>query len=133
MKPVEYANASAEVRAVFDDIMKTRRASDVNNFWKYVANEPRMLAHVWSALKEMMGPGHIDPLTKELIYAAVSMSNNCGYCVASHRAAARTKGATDEMLNELIALVGLAKMTNQLATTYRVPIDAMYQRETEGG
>jgi AhpD family alkylhydroperoxidase len=127
MKPVDYAEASDAVRAVFDDIKATRGVADVNNFWKYLANEPRMLAQVWSALKEMMGPGALDSLTKELIYAAVSITNNCDYCMASHTAAARAKGATDAQINELYAVVGLANMTNRLASAYRVPVDAVFQ------
>src|SRR4051794_23562841 len=101
MKPIEYADASPPVREVYDDILATRKIADVNNFWKYLANEPRMLAHVWSALKDMMGPGALDPLTKELIYIAVSITNNCEYCMASHTAGARAKGANDAMINEV--------------------------------
>lgn len=123
MNPIEYADASAEVRAVYDDIMATRGVKDVNNFWKYMANEPRMLAHLWTSLKDMMGPGALDPLTKELIYVAVSVTNSCDYCMASHGAAARAKGASDAMMNELIAVVGLANMTNRLANAYKVPVD----------
>lgn len=128
MNPVEYADASKEVRAVYDDIMTSRGVKDVNNFWKYLANEPRMLAHVWQSLKDIMGSGALDPLTKELIYAAVSMTNNCDYCIASHSAAARAKGATDEMINEMIAVVGLANMTNRLANAYKVPVDDAFKR-----
>lgn len=128
MNPVEYTDASQEVRAVYDDIMTSRGVKDVNNFWKYLANEPRMLAHVWQSLKDIMGSGALDPLTKELIYAAVSMTNNCDYCIASHSAAARAKGATDEMINEMIAVVGLANMTNRLANAYKVPVDDGFKR-----
>ena len=127
MKPIEVADAGPEARAVLEDIMATRGVTDVNNFWKYLANEPRMLAHVWSSLKEMMGPGALDPLTKELIYVAVSITNNCDYCMASHTAAARAKGATDAQINELIAVVGLANMTNRLANGYRVPVDPQFR------
>lgn len=123
MKPIGYDGASAEIRAVFDDIKATRKIDDVNNFWKYLANEPRMLGHVWASLKQMMGPGALDPLTKELIYVAVSITNNCDYCMASHGASARAKGASEEMINELFAIVGLANMTNRLANAYRVPVD----------
>jgi AhpD family alkylhydroperoxidase len=128
MNPVEYADASKEVRAVYDDIMTSRGVKDVNNFWKYLANEPRMLAHVWQSLKDIMGSGALDPLTKELIYAAVSMTNNCDYCIASHSAAARAKGASDEMINEMIAVVGLANMTNRLANAYKVPVDEAFKQ-----
>ena len=127
MNPIEYADASDEVRAVFDDIKATRGVADVNNFWKYLANEPRMLAHLWTTLKDMMGPGALDPLTKELIYVAVSITNNCDYCMASHGASARAKGASDEMMNELVAIVGLANMTNRLANAYKVPVDDAFR------
>lgn len=127
MKPVEYAGANAEVRGVFDDIKRTRGVADVNNFWKYLANEPRMLAHVWASLKDMMAPGALDPLTKELIYVAVSITNNCEYCIASHTAAAQAKGASDAQLNEVMAVVGLANMTNRLANGYRVPVDEAFK------
>jgi AhpD family alkylhydroperoxidase len=131
MKPIDYRDASPEVRAVFDDIKATRKLEDVNNFWKYLAHEPRMLAHLWASLKDMMGPGALDPLTKELVYIAVSITNNCPYCIASHTAGARGKGATDAMLNELYAVTGLANMTNRLANAYRVPVDEAF-RESQG-
>jgi AhpD family alkylhydroperoxidase len=112
---------------VFDDIKATRKVADVNNFWKYLANEPRMLGHVWASVKEIMGPGVLDPLTKELIYVAVSITNNCQYCMASHGAAARAKGASEAMINELFAVVGLANMTNRLANAYDVPVDEAFK------
>jgi AhpD family alkylhydroperoxidase len=127
MKPVELQQAPAEVKAVFEDIMATRGVSDVNNFWKYLANEPRMLAQTWASLKAIMGPGALDPLTKELVYVAVSITNNCEYCMASHTAAARAKGASDAQINELVAVVALANMTNRLANAYRVPVDAAFK------
>jgi AhpD family alkylhydroperoxidase len=127
MKPINYEEASSTVRAVFDDIKTTRKIEDVNNFWKYLAHEPRMLAHVWASLKEMMGKGALDPLTKEFIYVAVSITNNCEYCIASHMAGARAKGATEEMINELIAVTGLANMTNRLANGYKVPVDEAFK------
>ena len=127
MKPVIIKTAKPEVRAVFEDIMAARGVKDVNNFWKYLANEPRMLKHVWESLKDMMGPGALDPLTKELIYVAVSVTNNCEYCMASHTAAARAKGATEAQLNELYAVVGLANMTNRLANAYKVPVDVAFK------
>jgi AhpD family alkylhydroperoxidase len=123
MNRIDYDEACPEVQAVFNDIKATRNVADVNNFWKYLANEPRMLRHVWASLKEMMGPGHLDPLTKELVYIAVSITNNCDYCLASHTASARAKGASEEMLNELFAVTGLANMTNRLANAYKVPVD----------
>jgi AhpD family alkylhydroperoxidase len=130
MKPIEYDTASPEVRAVYDDIMTTRRSDTINNFWKYLAHEPRMLRHTWQSLKEIMSSGALDPLTKELIYVAVSVTNNCDYCMASHTAAARAKGATEAQINELYAVVGLANMTNRLANAYRVPVDEQF-RENE--
>ncbi|MEZ5926613.1 MAG: carboxymuconolactone decarboxylase family protein [Hyphomicrobiaceae bacterium] len=128
MQPVAYQDAAPEVRAVFDDIMATRKVDDVNNFWKYLANEPRMLEQVWASLKAIMGKGALDPLTKELVYVAISITNNCDYCMASHTAAARAKGATDAQINELYAVVGLANMTNRLANAYRVPVDEAFKR-----
>ena len=130
MKPVSLATATPEVRAVFEDIMAARGVKDVNNFWKYLANEPRMLSHVWESLKDMMGPGALDSLTKELIYVAVSLTNNCEYCMASHTASARAKGMTEAQLNELYAIVGLANMTNRLANGYKVPVDEAYKDKT---
>src|SRR5208282_4472174 len=98
---IEYEDASPEVRAVYDDIMTTRKVDAVNNFWKAIANDPAMLRRTWESLKQVMQPGALAPLTKELIYIAVSVSNGCGYCIASHTAAARKRGMTDEMLHEL--------------------------------
>src|SRR5690242_17197809 len=106
VKPIVYENASAEVRAVYDDIKKTRKVDDVNNFWKHLAHDPRMLRHVWESLKDMMGPGALDPLTKELIYIAVSITNGCEYCMASHTTGARQKGASEEMIREVYAVTG---------------------------
>lgn len=130
MKPIDPLTAGAEVRAVFDDIKAFRKVDAVNNFWRYLANEPRMLKHTWESLKAIMGPGHLDPLTKELVYLAVSITNNCEYCMASHGAAARAKGATDAQINELFAVVGLANMTNRLANAYKVPVDDQFKRDT---
>lgn len=127
MKPIDYDGAADAIKAVFDDIKATRQVADVNNFWKYLANEPRMLAHVWGTVKDIMGPGALDPLTKELIYVAVSITNNCDYCMASHGAAARAKGASEAMLNELFAVTGLANMTNRLANAYKVPVDEAFK------
>lgn len=121
---IEYANASAEVRAVYDDIMATRRVDQVNNFWKALARHPATLARTWSSLKEVMAPGALDPLTKELIYLAVSVTNNCEYCMASHGAAARKAGMDEAMFGELMAVIGMANETNRLANGYGVPVDA---------
>jgi AhpD family alkylhydroperoxidase len=128
VKPIDPRKASPEVRAVFEDIKTTRKVPAVTNFWKYLAREPRMLRHTWEALKSIMGPGQLDPLTKELVYIAVSITNDCEYCMASHTAAARAKGATDAQLDELYAVVGLANMTNRLANAYRVPVDEQFRK-----
>ena len=126
MSPIEYADASPAVRAVFDDIKATRRVDDVNNFWKYLANDPATLKRTWESVKEIMAPGALDVLTKEMIYLAVSVTNGCGYCIASHSASARKAGMTDVMFGELMAVVGMANETNRLANGYRVPIDAAF-------
>jgi AhpD family alkylhydroperoxidase len=125
-QPIEYADASAEVRAVYDDIMATRRLDWVNNFWKVLAHDPPTLRRVWSNIKQVMAPGALDPLTKELVYLAVSVTNGCRYCIASHGASARAKGMTEAQFAELMAVIGLANETNRLATGYDVPVDARF-------
>jgi AhpD family alkylhydroperoxidase len=120
---VEYEDASPAVRAVYDDIMTTRKVDAVNNFWKVIADDPATLKRSWESLQQVMQPGALDPLIKELIYIAVSVSNGCGYCIASHMAAARKRGMTDEMFHELMAVIGMASETNRLATGYQVEID----------
>ncbi|MGZ5853956.1 MAG: carboxymuconolactone decarboxylase family protein [Xanthobacteraceae bacterium] len=125
-QPIEYANAAPEVRAVFDDIKTSRNVPDVNNFWKYLANDLALLKRTWSSVKEVMAPGALDPLVKEMIYVAISVSNGCGYCIASHSAAARKAGMTDAMFGELMGVVGMANETNRLANGYRVPIDPAF-------
>jgi len=127
-KPVEYRDAPPEVRAVFDDIKKTRQVEDVNNFWKYLANDPVTLKRTWESIKEVMAPGALDARTKEMIYLAISVSNGCEYCTASHGAAARKAGMTDAMFGELMAVVGMANETNRLANGYRVPVDPAFDR-----
>ena len=124
--PIEYADASPEVRAVYDDIKKTRGVPDVNYFWKYLARDPATLKRTWESLKQIMGPGALDPLVKEMIYVAVSVTNGCGYCIASHTAAARKAGMTEAMFGELMAVTGMANETNRLVNGYRVPVDAAY-------
>ena len=124
---IEYSEASPEVRAVFDDIMATRKTDTVNNFWKTIAKNPATLRRTWESIKEVMAPGALDPLTKELIYLAVSATNQCQYCMASHTASARNKGMTDEMLGELMAVVGLANQTNALAAGYQVEVDEAFK------
>ena len=116
MTLIEPENAAPEVRAVYDDIKETRQTDRVNNFWKALANHPPTLTRTWESVKEVMAPGALDPLTKELIYVAVSVTNGCEYCIASHTASARAKGMTDEQLGELLAVVGMANETNALAT-----------------
>jgi AhpD family alkylhydroperoxidase len=115
-----------EVLAVFEDIKRTRNVADVNNFWKYLARNPVLLQRTWQDVKQVMAPGALDPLVKEMLYVAVSVTNGCGYCIASHSAAARKAGMTEAMFGELMAVVGMANETNRLANGYRVPIDAMF-------
>ena len=124
---IEYADASPEVRAVYDDIMTTRRTDWINNFWKALAHDPVTLRRTWNSIKEIMAPGALDPLTKELIYLAVSASNQCPYCIASHTASARKAGMTDAMFAELMAVVGMANETNRLVSGYQVQIDTKFQ------
>lgn len=126
---VEYAEASAEVRAVYDDIKSTRKIDWINNFWKALAHDPATLRRTWESIKQIMAPGALDALTKELIYLAVSATNQCPYCMASHSASARKKGMTDEMFGELMAVVGMANETNALAAGYRVEIDEQFKTD----
>ena len=128
LAPIEYSSASAEVRAVFDDIKKVRGVPDVNNFWKYLAHDPVGLQRTWESVKQVMAEGALSPLVKEMIYVAVSVTNGCAYCIASHTASARKAGMTDEMFGELMAVVGMANETNRLANGYRVPIDAAFDQ-----
>ena len=123
---IEYAEASAEVRVVYDDIMKTRGVDWVNNFWKALANDPALLARVWAQVKQVMASGALDPLVKEMIYVAVSATNGCEYCTYSHTAAARKRGMTEAMFMELMAVVGLANQSNRLANGLRVPVDPQF-------
>jgi AhpD family alkylhydroperoxidase len=126
---VEYADAPREVRAVYDDIMKTRGVDWINNFWKALANDPRELKRMWENVKQVMAPGALDPLVKEMIYVAVSATNGCEYCTYSHTAAARKKGMSEAMLMELMAVVGLANETNRLANGLRVDVDRQFKPE----
>jgi len=120
---IEYDAAPPEVRAIYDEIMALRKTDWVNNFWKVLANDPPTLRRIWDNVKQVMAPGALDPLTKELVYIAVSVTNNCEYCTYSHTAGARGKGMTDAMFRELLAVVGLANETNRLANGYRMPVD----------
>lgn len=124
---VEYADASPEVRAVYDDIMTTRKTDWINNFWKAIANDPASLKRTWDDIKQIMAPGALDALSKELIYVAVSVSNQCDYCIASHTVSARKKGMTDAMFKELMAVVGMANETNRLSAGYQVEIDEQFR------
>jgi AhpD family alkylhydroperoxidase len=124
---IDYKDASPEVRAVFDDIMVTRKTDWVNNFWKALAHDPVTLKRTWESIKQIMAPGALDALTKEMIYVAVSVTNQCGYCIASHTASARKKGMSDAMFAELMAVVGMANQTNRLAAGYQVEIDEQFK------
>ncbi len=124
---IEYDVAPPAVRAVYDDIMATRKVPAVNNFWKALANDPVNLARVWADVKSVMAPGALDPLVKEMLYIAVSVTNNCEYCIHSHTAAARGKGMTPAMFDELLAVVALANATNRLANGYRIDVDAPFR------
>ncbi len=124
---IEYQDASPEVRAVYDDIMATRKTDCINNFWKALANDPATLRRTWGDIKQIMAPGALDALTKELIYVAVSVTNQCGYCIASHTASARKKGMSDDMFRELMAVVGMANETNRLASGYQIEIDEQFK------
>jgi AhpD family alkylhydroperoxidase len=127
VKKIELQDASPQVKAVYDDMMTTRKTDWINNFWKVLANDPVNLRRVWEGVKSVMRPGKLDPLTKEMIYVAVSITNNCEYCICSHTAAARKAGMTDEMLAELIAVVGMANQTNRLAIGYQVETDERFK------
>jgi AhpD family alkylhydroperoxidase len=124
---IEYKDASPEVRAVYDDIMATRKTDWVNNFWKALAHDPVTLRRTWQSIKEIMAEGALDRLTKELIYVAVSVTNQCNYCIASHTAGARKAGMTDAMLAELFAVVGMANETNSLASAWQVEVDEQFK------
>src|SRR6266581_2815630 len=125
---VEYEDAGPEVRAVYDDIMAARKTDWINNFWKALAHDPATLRRTWQSVKEVMAPGALDAVTKEMLYLAVSASNQCGYCIASHTAAARKAGMSDAMLSELMAVVGMANESNRLASGYQVEIDERFAK-----
>lgn len=126
---IDYGEASPEVRAVYDDIMRVRGVDWVNNFWKALANDPTQLKRVWENVKQVMAPGALDPLVKEMVYVAVSATNGCEYCTYSHTAAARKRGMSEAMFAELMAVVGLANETNRLANGYRVDVDEAFKRQ----
>jgi AhpD family alkylhydroperoxidase len=124
---IEYSEAAPEVREVYDDIMATRQTDWINNFWKALANDPPTLRRTWQSIKQIMAPGVLDALTKEMLYLAVSASNQCPYCIASHTAAARKAGMTPEMFAEMMAVVGMANESNRLASGYQVEIDERFR------
>src|SRR5579862_7820376 len=130
---IEYRDASPEVRAIYDDIMKTRRTDWINNFWKALAADPPTLRRTWESIKQIMAPGALDPLTKEMIYVAVSTTNQCPYCIASHTASARKAGMTDAMFAELMAVVGMANETNRISSGYQVEIDERFKPAASAG
>jgi AhpD family alkylhydroperoxidase len=125
---IEYQDASPEVRAIYDDIMSTRKTDWINNFWKAIAHDPATLKRTWEDIKQVMAPGALDPVTKEMIYVAVSVTNQCHYCIASHTASAQKKGMTDAMFKELMAIVGMANETNKMVTGYQVEIDDQFKK-----
>ncbi len=126
---IEYDDASAEVRAIYDDIRKVRQSDFINNFWKGLANNPDQLRRTWTGIKEVMAPGTLDPLTKELIYIAVSVANKCEYCIHSHTAAARAKGMSDDQYNELMSVIGMAHSTNGLVTSMQLDVDEVFKAD----
>lgn len=127
VKHVEYADAVPEVRRVYDEIMAMRKVATINNFWKVLANDPGLLKRTWEEVRDVMAPGALDPLTKEMIYVAVSATNNCEYCTHSHTASARKQGMSDAMLAEVLAVTALANKTNRLANGYRVDVDEAFK------
>ena len=122
-KTIDEKKASGKVKKIFDHIKKERKIKNIPNFWKTIANDPETLERTWNSLREVMKKGALDPLTKEMIYIAVSMTNSCEYCIRSHTAAARKKGMSDKMLKEMIAVVGMANETNRLVESYQVEVD----------
>ncbi len=126
-KPIEENEAKEKVKEIYDEIKTTRQITEVPNFWKMLANDPNELDRTWNSLKDIMKKGALDPVTKELIYVAVSITNSCEYCIKSHSAAAKKKGATDEMLKEMFAVVGLANKNNKLVDSYQVEVDNIYK------
>jgi AhpD family alkylhydroperoxidase len=125
---IEYKDATPEVRAVYDDIMATRKTDWINNFWKAIAHDPATLKRTWEDIKQIMAPGALDALTKEMIYVAVSVTNQCNYCIASHTVSAQKKGMTDAMFTELMSVVGMANETNKMVTGYQVEIDEQFKK-----
>ena len=125
---IEYPDATPEVRAIYDDIMATRKTDWINNFWKAIAHDPATLKRTWEDIKQIMAPGALDAVTKEMIYVAVSVTNQCNYCIASHTVSAQKQGMTDAMFKELMAVVGMANETNKIVTGYQVEIDDQFKK-----
>ena len=128
LKKLEYTEAPPEAQAIMDDIKATRNVADVNNVWKVLANDPRQMGQFWQEMKEVMSPGLLDVLTKEMIYVAVSITNSCKYCIHSHSASARKQGMSDAMYAELVAVVALANKGNRIATGYQIEVDDQFKR-----
>ena len=126
-KPIQESESKGKVKEIYDEIKTTRQITEVPNFWKMLANDPNELDRTWNSLKDIMKKGALDPVTKELIYVAVSITNSCEYCIKSHSAAAKKKGASDEMLKEMFAVVGLANKNNKLVDSYQVEVDDIYK------
>ena len=126
-KPIQESEANGKVKEIYDEIKSVRQITEVPNFWKSLANNPETLERTWTSLKQVMKKGALDPMVKELIYVAVSVTNGCEYCIKSHSVSAKKKGATDEMLNEMIAVVGMANETNKLVEGYQVEVDEIYK------
>jgi len=126
-KPIQENEAKGKVKEIYDDIKDKRQITEVPNFWKSLANNPETLERTWNNLQEIMKKGALDPITKELIYVAVSITNSCEYCIRSHTSAAKKKGATDQMIKEMIDVVGLANQNNKLVESYQVEVDKIYK------
>ncbi len=126
-KPIQENEATGKVKEIYDDIKDKRQINEVPNFWKSLANNPETLERTWSNLQQIMKKGSLDPITKELIYVAVSITNSCEYCIRSHTSAAKKKGATDQMIKEMIDVVGLANQNNKLVESYQVEVDKIYK------
>ena len=122
-KPIQENEANGKVKEIYEEIKQVRQITEVPNFWKSLANDPETLERTWASLQQVMKKGALDTVVKELIYVAVSITNGCEYCIKSHSLAAKKKGATDEMLNEMIAVVGMANETNRLVEGYQVEVD----------
>ena len=122
-KKISDKEASGKVKEIFDEIKEARQITEIPNFWKNMANSPETLERTWRSLQQVMKKGALAPEIKELIYVAVSITNACEYCIKSHTLAAKKKGATDEMINEMIAIVGMANETNRLVEGYQVEVD----------